>query len=212
MSGKLRLSLPFDGEWFVFSGGDTAKQNLHRSANPWLISQQYAFDLIKPSDADKTHLRKGATNTEYETFGQAIIAPADGIVVEAADGIRDNTAWQDTDIFNVFGNHIIIKHGSGAFSVICHLKRTSIKVKVGAKVKRGQLLGKAGNSGNSTEPHLHYHLQDRPEFAHWISDGTFETTAKGVKAFFSNIRVKDKTGTRVERHYSPVKGDIVSNA
>ena len=58
------------------------------------------------------------------------------------------------------GNHIVIDHGNGEFSFLAHLRRGSLAIEVGQRVEAGARLGLCGNSGNSSEPHLHYHLQD----------------------------------------------------
>jgi murein DD-endopeptidase MepM/ murein hydrolase activator NlpD len=62
----------------------------------------------------------------------------------------------------VFGNHVVLEHGDGEFSVLAHLRHGSVAVEAGDRVRRGQRLGACGNSGRSSEPHLHYHLQDGP--------------------------------------------------
>jgi murein DD-endopeptidase MepM/ murein hydrolase activator NlpD len=84
--------------------------------------------------------------------------------------------------------------------VLAHLKQGSIVVKVGDNVKRGQLLGKCGNSGNSSEPHLHYHLQNSAV----LQDGL------GIKCVFQKAVVTKDGKTETRTNYSPMKGQIVS--
>jgi murein DD-endopeptidase MepM/ murein hydrolase activator NlpD len=62
------------------------------------------------------------------------------------------------------GNYVIIDHGNGEYSFLAHLKKGSMVVAVGDSLKSGQFIGLCGNSGNSSEPHLHYHLQNKPIF------------------------------------------------
>ena len=84
--------------------------------------------------------------------------------------------------------------------MLAHLKRGSIVVKVGDNVKRGQLLGKCGNSGNSSEPHLHYHLQNSPV----LQDGL------GIKCVFQKVVVTKNGKTETRTNFSPMKGEIIS--
>ena len=81
------------------------------------------------------------------------------------------------------GNHVVIDHGNGERALYAHLVPGSIPVRVGTTVKRGQALGKCGNSGHSSEPHLHWHLQTAegeglpPRFVDYVADG--KPVAKG---------------------------------
>ena len=83
---------------------------------------------------------------------------------------------------------------------MAHLKRGSIVVQAGDKVKRGQLLGQCGNSGNSSEPHLHYHLQNSLV----LQDGL------GLKCAFQNVVLTKDGRTETRTNFSPVKGQIIS--
>ncbi len=99
------------------------------------------------------------------------------------------------------GNLLIIKHADGEFSLFAHFKQNLIRVKVGDKVTKGQIIGLCGNSGNSSEPHLHYQFQDAPFFAEEAS----------MKVFFEKLNVKRESKTEAKTEYSPVKGDFISN-
>ena len=98
------------------------------------------------------------------------------------------------------GNTVIIRHRKNEVSVLAHLKQGSIKIKARDKVKTGQVVGLCGNSGNSSEPHLHYHLQDNEV----IQEG------KGIKCYFQNVMIKNKKGQKRKKEYSPIKGDIIA--
>jgi murein DD-endopeptidase MepM/ murein hydrolase activator NlpD len=102
--------------------------------------------------------------------------------------------------YSAVGNAVIIQHRENEFSILAHLKLDSIKVKVGDKVTRGQPIGLCGNSGNSSEPHLHYHLQNTPV----IQDGT------GIRCLFHKITIINNGQQQVKTDYSPVKGDIIT--
>jgi hypothetical protein len=172
---RANLRLPFDGEFFVVWGGRTVEQNYH-ATHP---NQRFAYDLLVARDGS-THTGDGARNEQYHCFGQPILAPADGRVILAVDGIADNVPGQ-MNAPQVAGNHVILDHGTGEYSVLAHLRNGSVAVRTGDRVARGQRLGECGNSGNSSEPHLHYQLQDGPEmgpsaglpaqFADYLADG-----------------------------------------
>jgi hypothetical protein len=189
------LSLPFKGRWLVAWGGDTKELNHHHDS----LAQRFAFDLLGVNESGETHRGDGTKNEDYFCFGREILAPADGIVVEAIDGVRDNIPGS-MNPYCVFGNSVLIQHETTEISVLAHLQRGSVVVKEGESVKRGQLLGKCGNSGNSSEPHLHYHLQDSRIFQ----------DAVGIKCLFQKVLVTKGGQSETKSNYSPVKGDIIS--
>ena len=193
---QTKLGLPFKGEWFVFWGGDSPTQNYHQDAP----NQRFAFDILKFDASGKSHKGDGRKNEDYYAFGQEIIAPADGVVTYVVDGIHDNVPGEMNRMF-VPGNTVIIKHADGEYSLFAHFKQNSVRVKVGDSVKKGQLLGLCGNSGNSSEAHLHFQVQNTPFFSDEAS----------MKVFFEKVTVK--TGDKIETKsdYSPVKGEIISN-
>jgi hypothetical protein len=188
------LALPFKGRWLVFWGGNTREQNYHHD----VPNQRYAFDLIGVGEDDKTRSGDGSKNEDFYAFGREILAPADGIVTDVIDGVRDNLPGS-MNPYSALGNAVLIQHRENEISVLAHFKMGSIRVKPGDSVKRGQLLGLCGNSGNSSEPHLHYHLQNTPV----IQDGT------GIKCFFDSVKVARDGKMEDKSNYSPVKGDIV---
>lgn len=192
---QTKLNLPFRDEWFVVWGGDTPEQNQHQDAP----NQRFAFDILKTDASGATHKNDGAKNEDYYAFGQEITAPADGTVVYAVDGIHDNKPGEMNRMY-VPGNLVIIKHAEGEFSLFAHLKQNSIRVKVGDKIVKGQTLGLCGNSGNSSEPHLHFQMQNT---------AFFEDEAS-MKTFFEKLNVKRGGKTETKSDYSPVKNDFVS--
>ncbi len=195
--------LPFHGTWLTFWGGDTAKQNHHHHTQ----SQRYAFDFIKVDDNDNFFRTNGNSSEDYYSFGLDILAPGDGEVVEVVNGLRDNTP-KELNSFNFIGNYIMIKHDETVYSVLGHLKQNSVVVKVGAKVKAGDKLALCGNSGYTTDPHLHFQVQDSDVFAKVDSNYKRVDVAKGKKVFFKEIVI----GKVIKKDYSPVKGDLVSSS
>lgn len=190
------LQLPFKSTWSVFWGGDTEKLNAHYRE----LNQRFAFDFVALDKNNKRYKRKGKENKDYYSFGKKILSPANGVVVEVIDGVRDNKP-SSMNPYSALGNTVVIKHSNKEVSVMAHLKQGSVKVKVGDKVKKGQAIGLCGNSGNSSEPHLHYHLQDHEI----IQKG------KGIKCYFQNVMIRKKNGEERKKEYSPVKGDIINS-
>lgn len=161
---KMNYFLPVAGEWRVFNGGVT-KETSHSWGIP---SQRFAYDLVKYGQNGRSFDGDGRRLEDYFCFDAPIFAPADGVVVKARDGIRDapfvGTFWMDCLTRNIGGNSVLIKHADGEYCLLAHLKRGSVRVKTGQTVKQGQEIGRCGNSGNSTEPHLHFQFQDGKSF------------------------------------------------
>jgi murein DD-endopeptidase MepM/ murein hydrolase activator NlpD len=162
-------------------------------------NQRYALDLLGVGPDGKTHQRDGKLNEDYYAFGREVLAPADGIITEVIEGVRDNVPGS-LNPYSGVGNCVIIQHRDDEVSVLAHFKLGTIKVKSGNQVKRGQLLGLCGNSGNSSEPHIHYHLQHTAV----LQDGV------GIKCHFENAKVKNEDKMEARPHYSPVKGDVIA--
>ncbi len=189
------LALPCEGDWFVCWGGDTPEMNQHHS----VPNQRFAFDLLGVDATGATHKGEGVANEDYFAFGRKVLAPADGVIVEVIEGVRDNTPGS-MNPYSALGNSVSIQHAEHEVSVLAHLKRGTVTVKLGDRVKRGSLIGLCGNSGNSSEPHLHFHLQNTPI----IQDGT------GIKCFFERVVVTVNGKAEPRANYSPVKGDVVT--
>lgn len=183
------LRLPFDGEWYVFWGGTTLEQNYHAMTS----NQRFAYDLVIRRDGT-THTGDGKQLTQYFCYGQPILAPADGTVTSVVDSFPDQ-AIGTTNRSAPAGNHVIVDHGDAEFSLVAHLRPGSVAVRPGDRVRSGQKLGECGNSGNTSEPHLHYQLQNGPVFGE--SDG-LPPRFRGYTA----------DGQRVEQGM-PVKGQTV---
>ena len=187
---KALLRLPFEGAWRVFWGGRTLEQNYH-AVDP---GQRFALDLVVV-EGDSTHAGDGLVPEDYHCFNRPILAPAAGTVAAAVDGLPDQ-AIGETDPANPAGNHVVLDLGSGEFAFLAHLRRGSVAVKAGERVESGQEIGRCGNSGNTSEPHLHVHLQTAPV----LGEG------EGLPAFF-NAYVAD--GEPVARG-EPVRGQTVA--
>jgi hypothetical protein len=129
------------------------------------IAQRFAIDFVKVGDDDKTFTGDQLKNENYHAEGNDALAVANGTVVEVKDSIPENVPGVNSravpiTLETVGGNHVIIDIGGGYYAFYAHLKPGGVKVKLGEKVKRGQVIGIVGNTGNSTEPHLHFHISD----------------------------------------------------
>ena len=187
-----KMKLPFKGEWSVTWGGDTKEQNYHVES----LAQKNAFDILIKDEQGATHKGTGETNEDYYAFGKELYAPCDGEVVLVVDGVKDNIPGVLNPIY-IPGNTVIIKTANGEFAFFAHFKQNSIVVKQGQKVSSGALLGLCGNSGNSSEPHLHFHLQNVEDM----------TKATGAKCFFDQLKVNGV----LKLDYSPIKGEKISS-
>lgn len=155
---RTALRLPFDEEWTVFWGGRSVEQNYHAAH----ADQRFALDLVVMHDG-RSYTGDGTSNDDYHCYGLGVFAPGAGRVVVARDGLPDNTPGE-MDPRVPPGNHVVLDHGNDEYSFLAHLKEGSVRVAPGDRVQPGDTLGLCGNSGNSSEPHLHYHLQDSPDF------------------------------------------------
>ncbi len=190
----LSIGLPFKGQWHVFWGGDSAEVNYHVTHE----SQRRATDLVIVDAGGHTHKPNAKKNEDYFAWGQDVVAVADGTVVTAIDGVAENEPGA-MNPYAAMGNAIILEHAGPVYSVYAHLRPGLLKVKTGAKVKKGQLLGLCGNSGNSSEPHLHFQLQDGPLFE----------KSWGVEPVFKSVTVTRGTTISVMPEYTWLKGDLV---
>ena len=187
-----KLILPFKDEWTVTWGGDTAELNYHVESN----AQKNAFDFVITDKNGKSYKTDGATNEDYYAFGKELIAPCNGEIVLVVDGIKDNSPGELNPTY-VPGNTVIIKTENEEYLFFAHFKQQSIVVKQGQKVKKGEILGLCGNSGNSSEPHLHFHIQNVENM----------NIATGVKCYFDQINVNGK----IKMDYSPIKAEKIQN-
>ncbi|MFD6589299.1 M23 family metallopeptidase [Streptomyces anulatus] len=155
-----------------------------------VYGQTYAIDIVaEPETGEGEPSARPAfrwlwpvvrRNRAFPAFGAPLLAVADATVVRASDGQRDHLSRNSLPALaylmliegnvrsivgahRVIGNHVILDLGEGTFAVYAHVRRGSLQVKAGDRVRAGQWLGQVGNSGNTTEPHLHFHLMDGPD-------------------------------------------------
>jgi len=175
--------LPFVGKWAVVNGGATKELS-----HSWeIFPQRYAYDFVMIDDEIKTYKGDSADVNSYYCYNIDVLATADGEVVAVKNRHRDSRVGGGKvycDTWDIRGNFITIKHAENEYSITAHLAPGSINVKVGERVKQGQVIAKCGNSGNSSEPHLHFQVQAGKSFY----------TAMGLPIAFTNIKVKQIEG------------------
>jgi hypothetical protein len=159
----LELRMPVvDRPLVAFSGGPTRMWNQHVN-NP---DQRHALDLVSWRDGGSFGATLGTKNEDHAIWNARVHAPVDGTVVflenAAADHAHPHVEWADDA--HPFGNVVVIRVAAAPdrFVVLGHMRKGSIVVAVGSVVAAGDVIGRVGNSGNSSEPHLHVHVQDGP--------------------------------------------------
>ncbi len=125
-----------------------------------------------------------------------MIAPGKATVIQVIDGSIDVQPGERDRSVGV-GNAVIIDHHNEEYSLLCHFKQNSITVKVGNEIKQGDVIGLCGNTGNTSEPHIHFNLQDKP----------LMHKAKALPAQFRRLLVNGE----VKENYEPTRGEKVSN-
>ena len=127
-------------------------------------------------------------SADYAGWGRPIVAPAAGEVVVSRSDRPDQPDPEKSDpafYASEFpqggdpGNHVVVQHGHGEYSMIAHFQAGSLLVRTGDRVTQGQPLGKLGSSGDTVTPHVHYQLQDGPDWQF----------ADGLPSTFSNAQV-----------------------
>lgn len=153
---KTSFILPFKGILMVSNGGRTPETNNHnRPPDKGPQNMLYAYDFRSESTGNEKVL------LDYPDFGKEIIAPADGIVIQVVSGAFDVMPGERDRNVGV-GNAVMIDFQNGEYGLLCHFKKDSVRIKVGNKIKQGDVIGLIGNTGNTSQPHLHFHLQDNP--------------------------------------------------
>jgi murein DD-endopeptidase MepM/ murein hydrolase activator NlpD len=170
------------------------------------IAQRYAIDWVRYRLVDgigTTWSGPEDKNSSYVCYDAPIYSMTPGKVIEVLDGIPENVPHSgkiaiDVNFLNAGGNHVVVDIGYGLYALYAHMRPATLKVKVGDEVNPGYILGHLGNSGNSTEPHLHAHIVDRPsflagqgvpyEFDHFEATGATQYVAKPHdRMFFKGI-------------------------
>ena len=197
------VEFPLRGEWLSPNTPGT-KVPSHGTNQ---LGTRYAYDFIQVdwnrmgTPAYRVgvmqYLFSGVKLSDYYCWGQEVYSPCDGIVVVAEDGYAENektnlladmsNAYKNAhyfdpekdDIQSVAGNYVIIKYSENVYAALCHLQTGSIQVSVGQMIKKGEVIGRVGHSGNSFAPHLHFQLMDSGDI----------TVANGVPCAFEQYEI-----------------------
>ena len=187
---------PLRGVWYVGYG-----PSFH-TGHRWAIPEEFALDIAKVGESGLSHKGDGTRFDDYYAYGADVLAAADGRVTSVAnDQQEDPSAMQRPNetqeayfarlqkeqgerlakgLTAITGNYVMIDHGKNEYSLYAHLQPGSVGIRVGDQVKAGDVIGKLGSSGNSTEPHLHFHVCDKPD----------PLMCAGIPVNFSNITIQ----------------------
>lgn len=196
---RTRLSLPLAGEVFVHDGHDLNAHHRRLDITGGMTTHfgitgnfmRYAHDFVMTDAQGRLFRTDGAAPEDWYGYGAPVTASGDGIVRGMHDGMPDNrkgapppfdqaALMKNLKLF--LGNHVLIDHGNGEYSLYAHLKQGSVVVKPGQRVARGEPVGAMGMSGDAFLVHLHYQLQSGPGFE------------EGLPAYFEQVRVRTGAG------------------
>jgi murein DD-endopeptidase len=217
--GAIAISSPLRGDHWL-AGNGPSNSSAHRRAllpidGHAAIAQRFAIDWVRLRDDGKTFHDDAKDNKNYLAYGTDALAVADGVVTEVKDGIPENIPGIDSravpiTLETVGGNHVILDIGGGHFAFYAHLQPGTLRVKLGEKVRRGQVLGLVGNSGNSTEPHLHFHIENAnsPLGAEGLpySLSSFEVVGHG----WGWRATAEKGAAEVHKNELPLENEVVN--
>lgn len=165
----VEISAPLRGDGWLAGNGPSSSSG-HRRAliateGRARIAQRFAIDWVQLNADSRTFVGDAKDNKSYRAYGSEALAALDATVAATKDGIPENIPGATSRAVpitseTIGGNHVVLDLGNGRFAFYAHLQPGSLRVKVGERVKRGQVIGLVGNSGNSTEPHLHFHVSN----------------------------------------------------
>ena len=191
------ISPPLRGDNWMAANGPGISSGHRRSMIPVgggaHIAQRFAIDWLQVRESGQSFEGDRLDNKNYRCYGSDALAVADGVVVAVKDGIPENIPGATSravpiTLETVGGNHVILDLGGGHFAFYAHLQPGKIRVKIGDRARRGQERGLVGNSGNSTEPHLHFHICDRNS----------PLASEGLPYAFTSFEVQGKGEIKVE--------------
>ena len=180
-AAPIDLAYPFTGNWLV----QNSPADRVPSHGTYAFATAYAIDFLPVTDAGRTapitpsSLVRPELADRFPGFGRPILTPVQGIVLAVHDSERDHATYRGLPSIryaltqnrrvadgwaSLAGNHVLIDSG-GIVIALCHLQRGSIQVARGQQVRVGEMLARCGNSGNSTEPHLHVQVIDNLDIA-----------------------------------------------
>ena len=178
MLPSVDLAYPFEGRWLT----QNSPANRVPSHGTTLFATSFAIDFVPIDEAGRTApitfkaLLRPEPAERFPGFGRPILAPVQGVIVGVHQTAPDHHSFRGLPSVRyaltqrrraaagwaeLAGNHVMIETRDGPVVAVCHLQRASVQVQLGQSVRAGETLGRCGNSGNSTEPHVHLQAIDR---------------------------------------------------
>jgi murein DD-endopeptidase MepM/ murein hydrolase activator NlpD len=174
---NLDLAYPFTGRWLVQNSpaDRVPSHGTHQFASSYAIDFVPVDERGRTAPLSLTSMLRPEPPDRFPGFGRVLTAPARGVVAAVHDGEPDHHAFRGVPSIGyaltqqrraaqgwtgLGGNHVVIALGSDAFVALCHLRHGSVRVGVGQSIALGDDVGECGNSGNSTEPHVHVQAMD----------------------------------------------------
>jgi len=168
----VKISPPLAGKGWVAVNGCCGPGGVHRSTGlpvngKIYFAQRFAIDWMKLDEDGRLVDGDPSDVRNYTDYGEEILAVADGTVVETLNTLPEQKPGHLPDpktitLANIDGNHVVLDIGAGLYAFYAHMQTGSVRVKAGDRVRRGQVLGKLGNTGNTSAPHLHFHIMEGP--------------------------------------------------
>jgi murein DD-endopeptidase MepM/ murein hydrolase activator NlpD len=171
-------------------------------------AQRDSLDIVKVVDGH-THPIGSRDVESYYIFGDPLLAPSDGVVVEVVDGLPDQEIGS-ADSRHFGGNHLVIDISGGRYILLAHLRQGSIQVAIGDQITAGQPIAEVGNSGNTTEPHIHIQAFNLPSFESAEEDlPEFLRTARTYPLVFRDVVLTRNGSATTPSAVDPRRGDMV---
>jgi murein DD-endopeptidase MepM/ murein hydrolase activator NlpD len=186
------------------------------------VPQRYAIDFhgLNRNGRGIRGALKGSSNTDWFGFGADVVAVADSLVREARDGIADNPPLFEppppasVELSATGGNYVVLDLGRDRFVHYAHLQQGSVTVRDGQRVRRGQLLGRLGNSGNTNGAHLHFNVLNGPRVSEaeglpYVFDAFVVRGTTTADAVFGDDPPTPPDKSQSVRRALPLNGTIV---
>jgi len=220
IDNALIIEFPLRGEWLAVN--TPAKRIPSHGTD--MAGQRYAYDFLMV-DSGKRHFKGNIFKYLFwripikncYCWGKEIYAPCDGTIIAAKDGLKERPYlnffkdivsvlknglfynFEKNGVQPIAGNYIVMECRKNIYAFFAHFKEGSITVKPGERIKKGYVLGKVGHSGNSTAPHLHFHLMNSPDFIN----------AQGIPCAFKTLEVFKENQWQIVSDYVPDEKNVV---
>ena len=207
-----KFKLPVKGRIMVYDAHDYASHHRRFDYNFGPIKSlgltsnfmRYAYDFIIVDKHGKQYSQSGKSNDHHHIFGKDVYAAAPGKVIYVASTHADDGTFNvpklKDNALELYGNCIAIEHSPGVISIYGHLKKNSVKVKLGDAVKSGQPIASVGSSGSSFFPHLHFEVRT-----------SIDHQAQGLPSYFENLQVVEGEKRIPVKGYAPETGSIIES-